>query len=65
LPANQWLRGVLFGAACAALIVLFVGATSTELRTVSLVLPGLVGMTIIAAGLTASLIFGQLERVKA
>lgn len=65
LPTNQWLRGAVFGAACAALIALFVGATSAEMRTVSPVLPGLVGITIVAAGLAVSLIFGQLERVKA
>ena len=65
LPANQWLCGVVFGVACAALIALFVGATSTELRAVSLAIPGLIGITIVAAGLAASLIFGQLERVKA
>jgi uncharacterized membrane protein YbaN (DUF454 family) len=65
LPANQWLCGVVFGAACAALIALFVGATSTELRAVSLAIPGLIGITIVAAGLAASLIFGQFERVKA
>jgi len=62
LPANQWLRGVVFGAACAAMVGVFAvvgGASSAD----GAWLPAaLLGGAMVPAGLAASLIFGQFER---
>jgi hypothetical protein len=62
LPANQWLRGAAFGAACAALVGIFAAASGAAAWSTSWLTPALLGVAVVLAGLTASLIFGQFER---
>lgn len=64
LPANSWLRGGVFGAGCAALIGLVALASGAAEASWSALPAALFGATICAAGLAASLIYGQLERVR-
>lgn len=59
LPHNQWLRGAVFGLACVLLIGMALWTTSALPTNV---LSAMFGLTIIVAGLAATLVFGQFER---